>query len=72
MSQHFGLTCEIGVWIDGRARHVVLPRKVLTVVDERDDRVELLVRLAQRCLELRVRVNQALDLIQRVDNEHVH
>ena len=40
-------------------------------MDEGDDRVELLVRLAQGRLELRVRVNQALDLVEGVDDEHV-
>jgi hypothetical protein len=45
------LTCEIGIRIDGCAGHVVLPRKILTIMNQRDDGVELLVCLAQRRLE---------------------
>ena len=64
-------TCKVGVRVDGSPGNVVLPREVLAIVDEGDDRVELLVRLAQGRLELRVRVNQALDLVEGVDDEHV-
>jgi hypothetical protein len=47
-------TCEIGIRIDGCAGHVVLPRKILTIMNQRDDGVELLVCLAQRRLEPRL------------------
>ncbi len=40
-------------------------------MNQRDDGVELLVSLAQGRLELRMRVNQALDLVECVHDEHV-
>merc|ERR1719209_1098300 len=46
--------------------------ELLAVVDEGDDGGELLVRLTQGCLELGMRVDQALDLLQGVDDEHVN
>ena len=65
------VSCQIRVRVDGGSGHVVLPGKVLHVLDECDDGLELLVGLAQGRLELRVRVDQALDLVQSVHDEHV-
>merc|ERR1712018_1119381 len=65
------LAGQVSVWIDGGAGDVILLGKLLTVVDEGDDRGELLVRLTKGGLKLRVRVNQALDLLKSVDDEHV-
>merc|ERR1719447_1734311 len=65
------LAGQVSVWVDGGAGDVILLGKLLTVVDEGDDRGEFLVRLTKGGLELRMRVNQALDLLKSVDNEHV-
>ncbi len=45
--------------------------KVFDLVNEADDRLELLVGLREGGLELGVGVNQALDLVQSVNDEHV-
>ena len=55
------LTCEVGIWVDSGAGHVVLFSKALALVDKRNDGVELLVRLTEGGLELRMRVDQALN-----------
>ncbi len=45
--------------------------KVFDLVNEADDGLELLVGLGEGGLELGVGVDQALDLIQSVNNEHI-
>merc|ERR1719447_927075 len=65
------LTGQVGVGVDGGAGHVVLLGELLSVMDEGDDGSELLVCLPEGGLELSVRIDQALDLLQGVDNEHV-
>ena len=66
------VSSEVGVWVDGGAGHVELLGKVLDLLDERHDGLELLVGLAQRGLELTVGVDQALDLVEGVHDEHVN
>merc|ERR550532_796287 len=66
------LASQVGVGVDGGPGNIVLLGKGLAVVDERNDGRELLVSLAQGGLELRVSINQATDLLQGVDNEHVY
>ena len=63
---------EVGVGVDGGAGDVELLGEVLDLLDERHDGLELLVGLAQRRLELAVRVDQPLDLVEGVHDEHVH
>ena len=66
------ISSEIGVGIDGGAGHAELLGKVLDLLDERHDGLELLVGLAERRLELAVGVDEALDLVHCVHDEHVH
>ena len=66
------VSSEIGVGIDGGARHAELLGEVLDLLDEGHDGLEFLVGLAERRLELSVGVDEALDLVHCVHNEHVH
>merc|ERR1719186_2238023 len=66
------LAGQVGVWVDGGAGHVVLLSKLLAVVDKGDNGSELFVRLTESGLELSVRIDQALDLLQSVDDEHIN
>ena len=66
------VSCQIRVRVDGGSGHVVLPGKVLHVLDEGHDGLELFVGFSQCGLELSVSVDQALDLVQSVNNEHVN
>uniref|UniRef100_A0A182JFR8 Uncharacterized protein n=1 Tax=Anopheles atroparvus TaxID=41427 RepID=A0A182JFR8_ANOAO len=61
-----------GVRVDQPTGHLLLLDDRLGITHQPDDDVELLVRLAERRLELIVRLDQALDLLHRVHDEHVH
>ena len=72
-SRHYAyISREVGVWVDGGAGHVELLGEVFDLLDEGHDGLELLVGLAERGLELSVGVDQALDLVEGVHDEHVH
>ncbi len=62
---------QTGVGVVQAAGHLVLAGDGLDLADQADDRLVLLVGLAQRRLELLVRVQQALDLLHGVHDEHV-
>ena len=66
------LAGQVSVGVDGGSWNVVLLGEVLAVLDEGDDGGELLVGLAKGRLELGVGIDQALDLLQSVHDEHVH
>lgn len=61
-----------GVGVLQAARDLVLLDDGLDLVHEADDGLVLLVGLAQRGLEARVRVHQPRDLLDGVHYEHVH
>ena len=61
-----------GVRVLQTAGYLVLLDSGLHLVHEADDGLVLLVGLAQRGLEARVRVQQAGDLLHGVHDEHVH
>ena len=63
---------QIGVGVDISARNVVLLSKAFDLMNESNDSLELLVGLSKGSLELGMSINQALDLVQCVHDEHVH
>ena len=62
---------EVGVGVDVGSGNVVLLGKAFHLVNEGNDGLEFLVGLAQGGLELSVGIDQALDLVQGVHDEHV-
>ena len=62
---------QICVWVDGRSGHVELLGDTIDLFDERHDRLELFVGLSQGRLELGMSVDQTLDLVESVNDEHV-
>merc|ERR1719420_1903970 len=65
------LPSQVGVGVDGGAGNVVLLGEGFTLVDESDDGGELFVSLSQSGLELCVSINETVDLVQSVNNEHI-
>lgn len=66
------LCSEGGVWVVQGAGDLVLLGGVLHFCDQGSDGLVLLVGLTQRGLELTVGVDESLDLLDGVHNEHVH
>ena len=62
---------QVGVRVEGSSGDVELSGEVLDFVDEADDGLELLVGFRKSGLELSVGVDQTLDLVQGVHDEHV-
>ena len=62
---------QVGVRVEGSSGDVELSGEVLDFVDEADDGLELLVGFRKCGLELSVGVDQTLDLVQGVHDEHV-
>lgn len=65
------LGSETSVGVVDSSRNAVLARDGFNLLNQADNRLVLLVRLAQRRFELFVSVQETLDLFHRVHDEHV-
>ncbi len=71
MNKCFYLGRKTGVWIVQAAGDTVLAGNRFDLLNQTDDRLVFLIRLAERGFELFVSIQQALDFFHRVDDEHV-
>ena len=66
------LCSETGVRIVNAARNTVLLGNGFNLQDQTDNRLIFFVGLTQSGFELLVSIQQSLDLLHRVDDEHIH
>ena len=67
----FYLSRKTGVWIVQATGDAVLTGNRLDLLNQTNDRLVFLVRLAERGFKLFVSIQQALDFFHRVNDKHV-